>query len=221
MVREAGERFGSTFNERQADIFNAFISNSSLIDVPLGGYKFTWTDKWGSKMSKLDRFLVSESFYDAFPHTIGVILEKGTPDHRPILLKEHSVDYGPTPFRFFHSWFELDGFHKLIEDTWKCDGIVEANGLVSFKKKLQNLKRVIRDWIATKKHESTKMKQDHVLRLATIDAKIDNGIANDLDFENRRESIKVLGDIDRLEASDLAQKARIKWAMEGDENTSY
>ncbi|GJY35373.1 RNA-directed DNA polymerase, eukaryota, partial [Tanacetum coccineum] len=38
-VREAGERFGSHFNERHADIFNTFISNASLIDVPLGGYK--------------------------------------------------------------------------------------------------------------------------------------------------------------------------------------
>nr|GEW94819.1 RNA-directed DNA polymerase, eukaryota, reverse transcriptase zinc-binding domain protein [Tanacetum cinerariifolium] len=138
---------------------------------------FNMTDKWGSKMSKLDRFLVSESFYDAFPHTTGVILEKGIPDHQPVLLKEHSVDYGPILFRFFHSWLELDGFHKLIEDTWKCDGIVETNGL------------------------------EHVLRLATIDAKIDNGITNDLDFKNRRESIKVLGEVDRLEASDLAQKA--------------
>nr|GFA14044.1 RNA-directed DNA polymerase, eukaryota [Tanacetum cinerariifolium] len=45
MAREAGVRFGSTFNERHANIFNAFISNSSLIDVPLGGYKFTWTNK--------------------------------------------------------------------------------------------------------------------------------------------------------------------------------
>nr|GEW84404.1 RNA-directed DNA polymerase, eukaryota, reverse transcriptase zinc-binding domain protein [Tanacetum cinerariifolium] len=133
----------------------------------------------GSKMSKLDRFLVSKSFCDAFPHTTGVILEKGISDHRPILLKEHSVDYGPIPFCFFNSWLELDGFHKLIEDTWKCDGIVETNGL------------------------------EHVLRLVTIDAKIDYGIANDLDFENRRESIKVLGEVDRLEASDLAQKARI------------
>nr|GEZ07640.1 putative RNA-directed DNA polymerase, eukaryota, reverse transcriptase zinc-binding domain protein [Tanacetum cinerariifolium] len=164
MVRETGERFGYTFNERHADIFNAFISNSSLIDVPLGGYKFTWTDKWGSKMSKLDRFLVSESFYDAFPRTTGVILEKGIPDHRPVLLKEHSDDYDPLPFCFFHSWLELDGFYKLIDDTWKCDGIVETNGL------------------------------EHVLRLASIYAKIDNGIANDLDFENRRESIKVLGE---------------------------
>ncbi|GJT36740.1 putative RNA-directed DNA polymerase, eukaryota, reverse transcriptase zinc-binding domain protein [Tanacetum coccineum] len=53
-----------------------------------GGFKFTWTDKWGTKMSKLDRFLVSESFYENFPHVMGVVLEKGIPDHRPILLKD-------------------------------------------------------------------------------------------------------------------------------------
>ncbi|GJZ44938.1 hypothetical protein Tco_0592534 [Tanacetum coccineum] len=52
-VREAGERFGSIFNERQAKIFNEFITNASLIDIPLGGLNFTWTYKWGSKMSKL------------------------------------------------------------------------------------------------------------------------------------------------------------------------
>ncbi|GJU47741.1 RNA-directed DNA polymerase, eukaryota, reverse transcriptase zinc-binding domain protein [Tanacetum coccineum] len=218
---EADERFGLNFNERHAEIFNAFILNSFLIDVPLGGYKFTWTDKWGSKMSKLDILLVSESFYDTFPHTTGVVLEKGIPDHHLILLKEHSVDYGPIPFRFFHSWLELDGFHNLIEDTWKNDGIVKDNGLVSFKKKLQNLKRVIRDWITTKKYESSKLKKEHLIRLSSIDVKIDQGTANDLDFLNRRDSTRILGDIDLLEASDLAQKARIKWAMEGDETLAF
>ena len=44
-VREVGERFGSSFNQRQADIINSFIYNASLIDVSLGGYKFTWTGK--------------------------------------------------------------------------------------------------------------------------------------------------------------------------------
>ncbi|GJY44701.1 RNA-directed DNA polymerase, eukaryota, reverse transcriptase zinc-binding domain protein [Tanacetum coccineum] len=56
--------------------FNEFIVNNSLIDIPLGGFNFTWTDKWGTKMSKLDRFLISESFYEVFPHTTGVVLEK-------------------------------------------------------------------------------------------------------------------------------------------------
>ncbi|GJY95466.1 RNA-directed DNA polymerase, eukaryota [Tanacetum coccineum] len=35
---------------------------------------------------------------------IDLPLEGRLSDHRPILLRESSVDYGPTPFRVFHSW---------------------------------------------------------------------------------------------------------------------
>nr|GEY14186.1 hypothetical protein [Tanacetum cinerariifolium] len=110
----------------------------------LGGYNFTWTNKLGTKISKLDRFLTSKSFHEDFPHVTGIVLEKGDPDHRPILLKEIKVDYGPTPFPFYHPWLEMEGFQDMI-----------------------------------------------------------------------------LGDINRLEANDIAQKAKVKWAIEGDENTSF
>ncbi|GJY31544.1 RNA-directed DNA polymerase, eukaryota, reverse transcriptase zinc-binding domain protein [Tanacetum coccineum] len=36
-VREASERFGSGFNDRQATLFNDFINDASLFDIPLGG----------------------------------------------------------------------------------------------------------------------------------------------------------------------------------------
>ncbi|GJW07652.1 RNA-directed DNA polymerase, eukaryota, reverse transcriptase zinc-binding domain protein [Tanacetum coccineum] len=122
-VREAGERYGSTFNNRQPDIFNEFFSNSSLIDIPLG----------------------------VFPNVTRVILEKGIPDHRPILLKEFEVDYGPTLFdSFIPGW------------RWK----------------------------------------------------IDQGSALEEDFIHRRDSIKIIGDIERLKAKDIAQKAKVKWAIE-------
>ena len=150
-VRDASERFGSVFNDRQAKCFNEFIEDSSLIDIPLGGYKFTWTDKWGSKMIKLERYLVSDNFLEYFPHITGVVLEKGTSDHRPILLKDSHVDYGPTPFRFFHSWLELEGFHELVVNTWTNDGLSNENGMVQFKKKLHHLKHVIRGWLGQKK----------------------------------------------------------------------
>nr|GEY16528.1 RNA-directed DNA polymerase, eukaryota, reverse transcriptase zinc-binding domain protein [Tanacetum cinerariifolium] len=90
----------------------------------LGGYNFTWTNKLGTKMSKLDRFLTSKSFHEDFPHVIGIVLEKGDPDHRPILLKEFKVDYGPTPFRFYHSWQEMKGFRDMVVDAWNHDGII-------------------------------------------------------------------------------------------------
>nr|GEW91660.1 hypothetical protein [Tanacetum cinerariifolium] len=128
-----------------------------------GGFKFTWTDKWGTKMSKLDRFLVSKCFYDNFPHVTGVVLEKGIPDHRPILLK----------------------------DFKEHDGIVEASGFISFKKKLQNLRRVIRDWVISKKADSNKLKREHQARLASVDAKVDQGCTNEEDFINHRDSTKI------------------------------
>ncbi|GJU26203.1 RNA-directed DNA polymerase, eukaryota, reverse transcriptase zinc-binding domain protein [Tanacetum coccineum] len=98
-VREAGERYGSVFHERQSDVFNFFIENLNLIDIPLG-------------------------VHDSFPHIIGTVLEKGVPDHRPILIKEFVVDYGPTPFCFFHSWLNVEAIR-----TWNASKKLNDNHL--------------------------------------------------------------------------------------------
>nr|GEX17235.1 RNA-directed DNA polymerase, eukaryota [Tanacetum cinerariifolium] len=55
----------------------------------------------GIKMSKLDRFLVSDGLLSVFPHISAVCLDRHLSDHRPILLCEVMIDYGATPFRFF------------------------------------------------------------------------------------------------------------------------
>ena len=39
------ERHGSVFNKQGASLFNSFINSSNLIDVPLGGFSFTWALK--------------------------------------------------------------------------------------------------------------------------------------------------------------------------------
>nr|GEX01250.1 RNA-directed DNA polymerase, eukaryota, reverse transcriptase zinc-binding domain protein [Tanacetum cinerariifolium] len=188
----------------------------NLIDVPLGGFRFTWTDNWATKMSKLDRFMVSEGFYDTFPLLTGTVVEKGIPDHRPILLKESAVDYGPTPFHFFHSWLESEGFYDLVVvvDTWRNDNIVESNGMVSFKKKFHNLKQVIRSWVAARRLKDKSLREEHKNRVISIDTKVDLKTASNEDLIERAVSIKIIGDIDRKEASNLAQKAKIKWAIE-------
>ncbi|GKF26859.1 RNA-directed DNA polymerase, eukaryota, reverse transcriptase zinc-binding domain protein [Tanacetum coccineum] len=61
-VWKKDERFSSVFNVHGANAFNLFISNTGLEEVPLGGCSYTWCHKSASKMSKLDRFLISESF---------------------------------------------------------------------------------------------------------------------------------------------------------------
>ncbi|GJY98109.1 RNA-directed DNA polymerase, eukaryota [Tanacetum coccineum] len=84
-VRSENERFGTIFNDIGAKAFNHFISSSCLIDLPLEGYSFTWALKSGSKMSKLDRFLISEGLISIFPSLAAICLDRRLSDHRPIL----------------------------------------------------------------------------------------------------------------------------------------
>nr|GEY09899.1 RNA-directed DNA polymerase, eukaryota [Tanacetum cinerariifolium] len=72
-VRMEKDRFGSSFNIQGANDFNNFISSSGLIDIPLGGYSYTWAYKSAYNMSKLDRFLVSEGLLVEFPHLLAKV----------------------------------------------------------------------------------------------------------------------------------------------------
>lgn len=49
--------------------FNQFIDDMHLIDLPLLGRKFTWVRSNGYALSRLDRFLVSESWLESWGGT--------------------------------------------------------------------------------------------------------------------------------------------------------
>ncbi|GKD60029.1 RNA-directed DNA polymerase, eukaryota [Tanacetum coccineum] len=135
-VRRKEERWGSIFNVYGARDFNHFITSAGLVEVQLEGYSYTWAHPSASKMSKLDRFLVSDGFLSLFPHTSAVCLDRHLSDHRPILLREFNTDYGATPFRLFHSWFDFQGFDDMITQTWNSINLNDSNAMVRFKKKL-------------------------------------------------------------------------------------
>ncbi|GJS28367.1 RNA-directed DNA polymerase, eukaryota [Tanacetum coccineum] len=159
--------------------FNNFISSACLIDLPLEGYAFTWAHKSASKMSKLDRYLISEGVLDLFPHLSALCLDRHLSDHRPILMRETNYDYGPSPFRFFHSWFAMEGFNSFVETTWKSLNIVEPNGLIRLKKKLQALKIAIKAWSKEANKRSNDRKINIQQNLSEVDKLIDQGKSND------------------------------------------
>nr|GEW70873.1 RNA-directed DNA polymerase, eukaryota [Tanacetum cinerariifolium] len=178
-VRSADERMGSIFNIQGATDFNDFISNSGLVDIQLEGYSFTWSHPSASKMSKLDRFLVTKCVILLFPYVSAICLDRHLSDHRPILLRDVIVDYGATPFRLYHSWLTLSGFEQLVIHTWNSTILEDSNGMVRFKKKLQALKKAIREWVAVYKQEQTGRRNDIKLKLSVIDKKLDQGRVND------------------------------------------
>ncbi|GJV13204.1 RNA-directed DNA polymerase, eukaryota [Tanacetum coccineum] len=174
-VRYSSDRYGSVFNVQGANAFNSFISNVGLVEVSLGGCSFTWCHKSAMKMSKLDRFLVSDSILNLFPHIYAITLERYLSDRWPILLREHHVDYGPIPFRFFHYWCEVDGFSELVEDVWKESPNNASNAMVSFMGKLKYLKVKIREWNKNNMASRKNVKDNYMADLEVVEGIIDNG----------------------------------------------
>lgn len=86
-VRDESEKMGSQLHLALARSFNQVIDLAGLVDIPLVCPRFTWSNnKWDSKFSKLDTFLVLNGVFDSFPHLMGLVLEKRLPYHHPILL---------------------------------------------------------------------------------------------------------------------------------------
>ncbi|GJZ69740.1 RNA-directed DNA polymerase, eukaryota, reverse transcriptase zinc-binding domain protein [Tanacetum coccineum] len=144
-VLDEHERYDSIFSRSEADIFNTFIKDTGLIDLPLGGRLFTWMNKAGTKLSKLDRFLFSEDVLEALPDIRVTDLDKLWSDHNPILLHCNKSDYGPIPVKIYHSWFLREDFDSVI--TQELASIVPIDGInVPFQEKLKRLKMKIRQW---------------------------------------------------------------------------
>nr|GEV64745.1 RNA-directed DNA polymerase, eukaryota [Tanacetum cinerariifolium] len=220
-VRSEHERFGSTFNRQGAIAFNNFISLACLIDLPLEGYAFTCAHKSASKMNKLDRYLILEGVLDLFPYISALCLDRHLFDHRPILLRETNYDYGPFPFWFFHSWFAIEGFNSFVETTWKLLNIVEPNGLIRLKKKLQALKIAMKAWSKEANKRSNDRKINIQQNLSEVDKVTDQGKSN---YEILTKRITLFNDLQELNnrnAMKISQKAKIRWSIEGDEHSKY
>nr|GEV86609.1 RNA-directed DNA polymerase, eukaryota, nucleotide-binding alpha-beta plait domain protein [Tanacetum cinerariifolium] len=218
-VRHRSDKFGSVFNVQGADDFNSFIATAGLVEVPLGGSAFTCCHKSALKMSKLDRFFTSENMLIKCPKISALTLDRFLSDRRPILLREVSYDYGPTPFRFFQNWLELDEFNSFVTSQWNKAPVDSANGLRNLMGKLKFIKSCIKEWLKCNTHCNRGAMDKYKKDLRLIDSDIDSGKGSDMLVAKRIEILNDLHNIEKLHAMDLAQKAKIKWSIEGDENS--
>nr|GEV09503.1 putative RNA-directed DNA polymerase, eukaryota, reverse transcriptase zinc-binding domain protein [Tanacetum cinerariifolium] len=145
-VKNEAERYGSAFSRPKAQTFNSFIDDSGLLEIPMGGRTFTWMNKSVKKMSKLDRFLLSEDVLDDNKDLKAIVLEQLWSHHNPILLLSVKTDYGPSPFKFFSSWLQRKDIDEQRKKKEKNDfgyyessvTLIVCNPWTSFKNFVSN-----------------------------------------------------------------------------------
>ncbi|XP_071717983.1 uncharacterized protein [Rutidosis leptorrhynchoides] len=218
-VRNKTECMNSEYNQLWADNFNNFINNLGLIDLPLGGKRFTRICEKTMKFSKLDRFLVYDGIFTIWPNTSSKTLDRDLSDHCPIILRNNLIDSGPKPIRVFDAWLDLKDADYVVERAWSIPTIGNRPDCI-FRNKLKNVK------LELKKHSNL---------LDNIDSQIREHLSKCYNWEQTAET-RPLSETEKQKWLDekmqyitkekkkinmLKQKSRIKWALEGDENSKY
>lgn len=189
-VRFDTERMGFLFCKYGAKRFNKFINNTELVDLPMGGRKFTRMDKYGTKLSKLDRILVSRHFLSKWPNAQLLALPRDLSDHCPIVLKTHSGDYGAIPFKFFNSWLLNGDFPTLLSQAWpKTTHTATQQNIqhlaIILKSKFQCLKKAIRVWRKDVVSKNDSLVRELKDKVDFLEVKAENGGLDPHEIEER------------------------------------
>ncbi|KAD5317318.1 hypothetical protein E3N88_17264 [Mikania micrantha] len=193
-VRCPEERINSEFNPTGALAFNCFVHNRQLAEYKMVGSCFTCMKGLGDKFSKLDRFLVSDNFVNKWPNATDRALERNFFDHNPIILATTDVNFGPPPFKFFNSWFILDG---VVEVVIKSLESVQVRGRpdVGLATKLKAVKFALKPWI--KLNKATK--EERLLYIHQI--------------ANHYEQVAIQGVISEADKDHWAEDGQIQWSI--------
>ncbi|XP_071740634.1 uncharacterized protein [Rutidosis leptorrhynchoides] len=219
-VRAPEERQNCIFSERRAKLFNRFIDDNHLIDVPLTGKRFTRISDDGKKFSKIDRFLVSEGFLQAWGDISVTSFDRKTSDHSPMLLCDNNIDFGPKPFKLFDIWLENKEVESIIIEAWNKT-VTNARPDCFLRDRLKNVKNSLREWSKIKYGALDSDLIKYKMAVEQYEEKADLGIIDDqerLEWLNARACWLQK---DKEKTCMLKQKARLKWAAEGDDNTSF
>ncbi|GJS41041.1 hypothetical protein Tco_0566084 [Tanacetum coccineum] len=103
----------------------------------------------------------------------------------------------------------MEGFDSMVEHAWLSFSHSDSNAMVRFKKKLQDLKSIIRLWVKDKKFYLHNAKNSLQNDLISIDKDLERENVSDDILLNRMELNRRLQDIKLLEVKDLVPKSKI------------
>lgn len=122
--------------------FNNAISRLSLVEIPLKGCKYTWTNCQPSPLlERLEWFFLSNSWIIAFPNTVASTLSRDTADHTPCLISATTRVPRAQIFRFENYLLEHPSFNLIMQHGWDLH-VTPTNEARALGAKFKNLRRL-------------------------------------------------------------------------------
>ncbi|XP_071735979.1 uncharacterized protein [Rutidosis leptorrhynchoides] len=149
-----------------------------------------------------------------------IALDRRASDHCTLVLRDKIIDYGPKPFKVLDEWWNKEGVDKIIIDAWG-KSVSSWKNDCSFRDKLKNVKNDLKSWCKGEFSNIDNEIKQFELEVNKWELLAEQG---GLDSNQRKcwlDTRKKWLDKEKVKSNMLRQKARVKWILEGDENTKY
>ena len=101
-------------------IFNEVIGHLGLLELPLKGIRFTWSNMQDFPLlEQLDWFFTSASWISQYPNTQVTALAKTASDHVPCVVSICTNIPKAHIFRFENYWVHQPGFMECVQEVWQ------------------------------------------------------------------------------------------------------
>ncbi|KAJ0984845.1 hypothetical protein J5N97_003201 [Dioscorea zingiberensis] len=197
------------------------IQDLLLIDPPLLGRRYTWTNgRESPAFARLDRFLLSTEWVLEHPRIWQTTLPRVRSDHAPLCLECGTHTPYPSPFRFNREWIKEEGFWEMIRANWHEHSLT-GDGAYIVAKKLKLTKDKLVRWKKETLNQKLARKKDILEAIKTIDQYKET---RDLSAEELIQEASHRGEYERIISEEEAywrQRSRVNWLQQGDQNTKF
>ncbi|XP_062119711.1 uncharacterized protein LOC133834174 [Humulus lupulus] len=215
------DRIGKKSTTKISSNFLQCLQSCQLKDLKFSGCYYTWNNKQRAEekvYSKIDRALVNSQWIDQFPNSEAVFLPEGIFDHSPILVHiSFKIQLEKKPFRYFRMWKEAPGYEGKIQTSWNLP--ITGTPMFQVVSKLKRLKQVL---VTINREGFSDIQQKEFkagLILKYLQEQLQKDPFNDRLITQEQLAREQFLYCHKAYLSFLAQKAKVVWMVNGDENT--
>jgi len=144
--RSLSDRNKSGGNINDIMIFNEIISNLGLLEIPLKGRKYTWSNMQDDPLlEQIDWVFTSANWISVYPDTLLLPLARPTADHIPCKIQIGTNIPKAQVFKFENYWADHPEFMELVKSVWSAN-VRASNSATRISSKFKLLRAALKKW---------------------------------------------------------------------------
>ena len=201
-------------------IFNEIIGHLGLIELPLKGRHYTWSNMQENPLlEQLDWFFTTVNWTTEFPNTMVYPLVKTSSDHVPCVVSISTSIPKAKVFRFENYWVDMPGFFDCVQQSWSAP-TNKKNAAVVLTEKFKRLRYDLKRWHTGLSRLKLLMQACNAVILA-FDSLEDQRPLTRPEF-NFRKLVKLhLEDLLHLQYVCWKQRCTVRWIKVREENFKF